>query len=73
MEVTRDDGSLSSNTDEVLNQWKNSFESLLNPVIGNVGNAGETVAENDTQADAPLCFTEPILISEVAQAIRRLK
>ena len=49
---------------------KNSFESLINPVIGNVESTGETLAENDTQADAPLCFTETILISEVAQAIK---
>ena len=73
MEVTRDDGSISSNTDKVLNKLKNSFESPLNQVIGNVESTGEILAENDTKADAPLFFTEPILIPEVAQAIRRLK
>ena len=34
MEVTRDDGSISSDTGEVLNKWKTSFESLLNLVNG---------------------------------------
>ena len=73
MEVTRDDGSISSDTGEVLNKWKNSFEALLNPVNGNVENIYENHPVNDSQADAPLCFTEPIHFSEVAQAIRRLK
>ena len=73
MEVTRDDGSISSDTGEVLNKWKNSFESLLNHVNGNVENICENHPVNDSQADAPLCFTEPIHLSEVAQAIRRLK
>ena len=52
---------------------KNSFETLFNPVNGNVENICENNPANDSQADAPLCFTEPIHLSEVAQALRHLK
>lgn len=65
MAVILDDGSISSVTGEVLNKSKDSFETLLNPVNGNVENICENHPANDSRADAPLCFTEHIHLSEI--------
>lgn len=75
MEITKPDGTASSNTDEVVRKWRNDFEILLNPTNTNKNTKlkQDSCKIDDSQIDVPIYFEAPIQICEVEQAVKRLK
>ena len=81
MEVTLDDGSVSSYVSDVLSKWRNDFNSLFNgsdQVTDNeLGNSDENTSSNMTQStsnqERQQKFNQHISIFEVKKAIDSAK
>ena len=60
MEVVLPNGEISTNEEEVLREWKNGFNSLLNPVAN--GRSNDKCTNSDSPCDTTGCFDEQITI-----------
>lgn len=73
LEIVKPDGSVTTDKNEMLDKWRQDFESLLNPIETTTTPLNMSQSNTDNNHNTSPYFQDPIQLTEIELALKRMK